>query len=171
MGGAGMVSELVTAALNTNLHIYNVAPALTLCVAPTSAAPLRRLTRAPGRGGGRAVAGRMELYTVEQLGRLFGYTRAEGVTCPGGSYAILLAMVTARNTLVPEAKAAGMHAVGAPLAVFTSAEAHYSVSKNAMLMGVGLDHVIKVATDDGGRMRPDDLGAATACARGTRPLY
>jgi len=25
-----MVAELVTAALNTNLHVYNVAPALTL---------------------------------------------------------------------------------------------------------------------------------------------
>ena len=33
---AGMVSELVTAALNTNLHIYNVAPVLTLYAALVS---------------------------------------------------------------------------------------------------------------------------------------
>ena len=85
------------------------------------------------------------------------------MTCPGGSYAILLAMVTARNTRFPESKRAGVR--GLPeLVVLTSAEAHYSISKNAMLMGLGLDHVIKVATTAAGQMRPDALRTQASLA-------
>jgi len=83
------------------------------------------------------------------------------VTCPGGSYSILLAMVTARNTAFPASKADGVR--GLPeLVVFTSAEAHYSVSKNAMLMGLGLRNVVKVPTTDDGRMVPAALRTRSA---------
>ena len=78
------------------------------------------------------------------------------MTCPGGSYSILLAMVTARNTRFPSAKQEGTRSLP-ELVVFTSAEAHYSVSKNAMLMGVGLRNVVKIPTNDAGQMRVDAL--------------
>jgi len=73
-------------------------------------------------------------------------------------------MVTARNTAFPASKLDGVRALP-ELVVFTSAEAHYSVSKNAMLMGIGLRNVVKVPTTDDGRMVPTALRTRSADGR------
>lgn len=39
---------------------------------------------------------------VSELGKMFGYQRPGGVFCPGGSYSNLHAMLTARNSRLPE---------------------------------------------------------------------
>ncbi|KAI4789774.1 hypothetical protein KUCAC02_035038 [Chaenocephalus aceratus] len=43
------------------------------------------------------------------------------------------------------------------LAIFTSAESHYSVKKGAAYLGIGTDNIVVVKVDEGGRLIPEDL--------------
>jgi glutamate/tyrosine decarboxylase-like PLP-dependent enzyme len=69
-------------------------------------------------------------------------------------------MLTARNHMFPEIKTKGYYNFGKKLMVFTSSAGHYSIEKTSMVLGLGIDNVIKVSCDDQGRMRPDELGKA-----------
>lgn len=74
----------------------------------------------------------------------------------GGSYSNMLGMNLARFDKFPEVKEKGLH--GLPhMVVFVSSHSHYSARKNASLLGIGSDNVIKVDCDDNGRMLPQDL--------------
>ena len=57
--------------------------------------------------------------------------------------------------------------------VFTSAQAHYSIKKAAMLLGIGAANCRLVATDSQGRMQPQALDAAIAAAKlqGKTPFF
>ena len=44
-----------------------------------------------------------------------------------------------------------------PMVLLTSEDAHYSIAKGANFLGFGTDSIIKVKTDDKGRVKPDDL--------------
>ena len=66
-------------------------------------------------------------------------------------------MVLARHWKCPEAKSAGLAALGKALVAFTSDESHYSVVKAANWLGIGSDNVVRVKTDDDGRMIPSEL--------------
>lgn len=143
----GLVSELLLAALNTNVHVYSVSPALTV----------------------------LEKLTARRLAALFGFDgpRAGGVTAAGGSASNLTSMVIARNTLFPETKTAGNAGHPKKLVAFTSAHGHYSVEKAAGVLGLGTDAVVKVPVDASGRMDPAALAARVqACLDGGRtPFY
>ncbi|KAK1831239.1 glutamate decarboxylase 1 [Podospora conica] len=141
----GVISELLLAVLNTNLHVYQVSPALTI----------------------------VEKHTANQLANLFGFTcpRAGGVTCQGGSSSNLTSIVIARNTLASESKIHGNPT--RPLVLFTSEHGHYSVEKAAMTIGLGSKAVRTVPVDAAGRMDPAALRAAVvlALSEGTTPFY
>jgi len=77
---------------------------------------------------------------------------------PGGSMSNLAAMIAARNEKIGGAREAGFD--GRACRLYVSAEGHYSIRKNANMIGMGRDNVVKVEADDRGRMRPDALGAA-----------
>ncbi|KAH7029186.1 putative glutamate decarboxylase [Microdochium trichocladiopsis] len=143
----GVVSELVLAVLNTNAHVYNVSPTLTL----------------------------IEKTTARQLAKLFGFEgpRAGGVTCQGGSSSNLTSLIIARNALYPETKAGGNVASGQLFAIFTSAHGHYSVEKAATIAGFGAAAVFKVPVDAEGRMGPASLREKVLEAKrqGRTPLY
>ncbi len=83
-----------------------------------------------------------------------GFAGAEGCFTPGGSIANLVALLLARNAAAPESRDRGTG--GAKLVVYTSAEGHYSISKNAGIVGIGRHSVRMVPTDTAGRM---DVGA------------
>jgi len=57
------------------------------------------------------------------------------------------------------------------MVVYTSEQAHSSVEKGAMALGIGQDNVRKIAVDDAFRMRPEALAAAIESDRalGLRP--
>ncbi|KAH0599143.1 hypothetical protein MHUMG1_03258 [Metarhizium humberi] len=141
----GVISDIVLSVLNTNLHVYQVSPALTIIEKTT----------------GRALANK------------FGFTgpRAGGVTCQGGSSSNLTSLVVARNTLYPDCKTEGNAKHG--FIVFTSAHGHYSVEKSAMICGMGSSNVWKVPVDDGGSMKADALRELVVRAneQGKTPLY
>merc|ERR1712216_756298 len=84
----------------------------------------------------------------------------DGIFCPGGSmsnfYGMNLARYTKCKSLGIDIRAAGMRA--APdLVAFVSTDGHYSITKAAGFLGIGTDNVIKVAADERGCMRLDDL--------------
>ncbi|KAJ2974484.1 hypothetical protein NUW58_g8642 [Xylaria curta] len=77
----GVVSDMLLAVLNTNVHVYQVSPSLTV----------------------------VEKVTSRALASLFGLTgpRAGGITCQGGSASNFTSLVTARNSLYPATKTQG----------------------------------------------------------------
>ncbi len=86
---------------------------------------------------------------------LIGYpTTSDGTFAPGGSMSNFMAMVMARDAFNENIRSEG---VQKKLIVYTSAESHYSIPKNASLMGVGREQVRYVATDAFGKIIPEAL--------------
>jgi sulfinoalanine decarboxylase len=102
----------------------------------------------------------IELAVLGKLAEAAGLERGEGAFFPGGSIANLTAMVLARDRTVPAARNRGLD--GSALVVYTSAEGHYSISKNAGILGLGRDQAHAVPVDDRGAMRVDSLRDAIA---------
>ncbi|KAF2707385.1 glutamate decarboxylase 1 [Pleomassaria siparia CBS 279.74] len=125
----GLVSELLLATLNTNVHVYQVSPVLTL----------------------------IEKHVTRFLATLIGFTspHAGGISQPGGSASNSTALVIARNTLYPSTKKEGLG--NRRFTLFTSEHGHYSLEKAAQIMGLGSDAVISVPVDGTGRLVPSEL--------------
>ncbi|KAH7378670.1 pyridoxal phosphate-dependent transferase [Pyrenochaeta sp. MPI-SDFR-AT-0127] len=140
----GLVSELLLAALNTNAHVYQVSPVLTL----------------------------IEKKTTKYLASLFNLppSTSGGISQPGGSASNSTAIVVARNTLYPETKAEGNGSY--KFTVFTSEHGHYSVEKAANLFGLGSRNVISIPVDAAGQIIPSDFDrlVTESKARGETPL-
>ncbi len=86
----------------------------------------------------------------------FGYESGDGIFSPGGSISNMYGMILARHKKFPELKATGLYG-RSPLVAFTSDESHYSIAKGANWLGIGTENVVKVKTDDNGRMIPEEL--------------
>ncbi|KAL4897047.1 hypothetical protein BDV59DRAFT_190886 [Aspergillus ambiguus] len=125
----GVASELILAALNTNVHVYQVSPALTV----------------------------IEKHTGKQLASLFGLTgpRAGGISVQGGSASNTTSIVIARNNLFPSTKKEGNGDYR--FVLFTSAHGHYSIEKAAQMLGLGSSSVWAVPVDKQGRMIAAEL--------------
>ncbi|KAM0730892.1 Acidic amino acid decarboxylase GADL1 [Formica fusca] len=128
----GLVGSWLTEVLNTSQYTFEVAPVFTL----------------------------IEHEVIKKSLQLVGYPSmplADGIMCPGGSIANMYAMMMARHTRFPEAKRSGICCFGKSLICLTSEDGHYSISKAANWLGIGIDNVCKVKTDEYGRMKVDDL--------------
>jgi glutamate/tyrosine decarboxylase-like PLP-dependent enzyme len=66
---SGQVAELLTSVINNSVHTYGAAPLATV----------------------------VEKHLIKHVGRLAGFCGADGIFCPGGSYANMGAMLVARN--------------------------------------------------------------------------
>lgn len=150
---AALAAEWASAATNTNVHTFEVAPVHTL----------------------------LENEVIAKLASYVGFAPEEqdGLLVPGGSAANLYALHLARHRAYPDARAKGLAAAvaaagggGAPVA-FTSEQSHYSYTKAAALTGLGTDNLVAVAADAAGALRPDALEAAIAAAiaAGRRPFF
>ncbi|KAI9367202.1 group II pyridoxal-5-phosphate decarboxylase [Aspergillus egyptiacus] len=141
----GVASELILAALNTNVHVYQVSPALTV----------------------------IEKYTGQQLAALFGLNgpRAGGISVQGGSASNTTSIVIARNNLYPKTKADGNG--NYKFVLFTSAHGHYSIEKAAQMLGLGSSSVWSVPVDNEGRMIPSELEKLVqrALSQNRAPFY
>lgn len=124
----GMASDMLLSVLNTNSHVFTASPALTV----------------------------IEKYVGRKYAAMFGFPEetAGGLTFPGGSYSNITSLQIARSIMFPESKE---HGVTEKLAVFASEHSHYSVSKAAILLGLGSASVYKVGVDAEGRMDVTDL--------------
>ncbi len=104
------------------------------------------------------VAGPMvgiEKEILRKICNLIGYGEdADGTIAPGGSMSNFVAMVMARDAFKKDIRFTG---VQDKLIVYTSADCHYSIAKNASLMGVGRDQVRFIPTNEKGVMLIDQL--------------
>jgi glutamate/tyrosine decarboxylase-like PLP-dependent enzyme len=98
----------------------------------------------------------VEKEIINQLCGILGYDphKAGGTLAPGGSMCNFMAMIMARDAFEPLIRKEG---VSGKMIVYTSKEAHYSISKNASFMGTGRDNVRHIESDEKGRMTPQAL--------------
>jgi sulfinoalanine decarboxylase/sulfinoalanine decarboxylase/aspartate 1-decarboxylase len=100
----------------------------------------------------------LEWELVKRMLELAGIPDGDGTFLPGGSLANLVGMLLGRNQAAP-----GMRDEGAPpqrLITYVTVEGHYSINKNAGILGMGRSNVRAIAADPSGRLCPEDLRSA-----------
>lgn len=129
---AGVLGELLSAALNLNGMLWRTSPALT------------------------------ELETVA-----LGWLR-DALGLPGNLFGIIndtasintfLGLAAARQTAAPDVRTRGLTKT---LRVYCSEHAHNSIDKAAVALGIGVDNVVHIASDERFRMLPEALEEAIA---------
>lgn len=142
--GVAAYAEAVAATINQNCNFWQLSPAASV----------------------------VERTVLEWLASIVGFpATAKGILTGGGSLATLQAMVTALDDRVPGFRETGLQRSAPPLVVYTSVEAHRSVDKAAVILGIGLGHVRHIPTDERNRMDVAALSAAVGADRkaGLRP--
>lgn len=132
--GPGILGEWLAAGLNANVMFWQNAPA------PTE----------------------LEERVVGWLRDLLGLPAVfDGMLNDTASVSTLVSLVAARHAL-PGLDSRGRGLADQPMRprLYCSEEAHTSVEKAAIVIGIGREGVRKVAVDDAFRMRPDALDAA-----------
>ena len=145
--GPGILGELLASALNVNAMLWRTSPAAT----------------------------ELEECVLEWLREMLGLPADfKGVIADCASTASLLAIAAARDAMAPEIRARGMAGCsGMPkLRLYTSEQAHSSIEKGAMILGIGQENVRKIETDARFRMMPTALVQAIRgdIADGWRPF-
>ena len=145
--GPGIVGELIAAALNVNAMLWRTSPAAT---------ELEERTLA---------------WVLDMLGLPSGWF---GEILDTASSSTMAALAAAREAAGLDIRRRGMagRADLPTLRVYTSAEAHSSIEKACITLGIGQDGLAKIPTDDALRMRPDLLAEAVErdLAAGVRPI-
>ena len=142
---AGILAELLTAAINANGMLWKTSPSLT----------------------------ELESVTLEWLRRSLGLPEGLfGIINDTASINSFLALAAARENLGLDIRGKGMTGRDLPpLKVYCSDQAHSSIEKGALALGFGASGVEKIESDDAFRMRVDALEAAIGRDRaaGTLP--
>ncbi|MEY9890376.1 L-2,4-diaminobutyrate decarboxylase [Catenulispora sp. MAP5-51] len=135
----GVAAETAVAALNQSLDSWDQSPA----------------------------AGEIEERVVRTLTRSVGYSDASaGVLTSGGTESNLMGLLLARDDVLRRRFDADPDLDGVPpfaagrLRILASDQAHFSVARNAAILGLGERCVVSVASDTEGRMRSDALAEA-----------
>ena len=104
-------------------------------------------------------ASSVEQAMVQQLGELIGWKPGEfsGTVTHGGSLANLTALLTARNVALPSVWEAGLAGTGQAPVLVVHAEAHYSVTRSAGILGVGTHQIVRADLDERRKIDPGRL--------------
>jgi aromatic-L-amino-acid decarboxylase len=131
---AGILAELLTAALNVNGMIWRTSPSLT----------------------------ELETVTLRWLREALGLPDdLFGIINDTASINSFLALAAARQVAAPNMRTQGFR--GAPtLRVYCSEHAHSSIEKGALALGLGIEGVVKIPGDESFAMSVDALEAAIA---------
>ncbi len=145
--GPGVLGEFLSAALNAQGMLWRTSPAVT----------------------------ELEEVALGWLRDLIGLPPAfEGVIYDTASTSSMHALATARHAAVPGVRDRGLAGRPdvPPLRVYCSNQAHSSIDKGVMAIGLGHAALRKIPVDGSFRMRPDALGAAIDedRAAGARPI-
>jgi aromatic-L-amino-acid decarboxylase len=101
----------------------------------------------------------LERQTVRWVGDFVGFDpQADGLMAAGGTISNLTALAAARERALPGVRYAGLH--DHRLAIYCSAEAHYSVRRGAEVLGIGGRNVRAIRIDSQRRMDPEACAAA-----------
>ncbi|MGA2136386.1 MAG: pyridoxal-dependent decarboxylase [Bryobacteraceae bacterium] len=140
--GPGIIAELLCASLNANVMLWKTSPAAT----------------------------ELEQVVLDWLRDWMGLPPGLfGIIYDTASTSSMHAIAAARELADPEARTLG---ASRGLTLYCSAEAHSSIEKGAIAIGIGQQHVRKIPVDAEFRMRPDALAAAIDADRaaGLRPF-
>ena len=146
--GPGILGEMLTAALGQNAMLWRTSP----------------------------IATELEEVVVDWLRQALGLPDAfDGLLTDTASTSTLIALGAAREAAGLDAAArglAGRDDLGAGLRVYASAEAHSSIDKACMTLGLGRGSLVRIPTNDRYEMIPGALDAAIAADReaGLRPI-
>ena len=145
--GPGVLAEFLSAALNAQGMLWRTSPAVT----------------------------ELEEVALAWLRQLLGLPATfEGVIYDTASTSSLHALATARHAAVPDVRQRGLAGRPdvPPLRVYCSDQAHSSIDKAVMALGLGHSALRKIPSDEAFRMRTDALQQAIAEDRraGLRPI-
>lgn len=100
----------------------------------------------------------MERFCIKRLSEICGFKveTADGIFVPGGTYANITGLAVARHKYFPHVREEGFRPEDQPV-IFTSVQCHYSVTRGAMLCGIGMKNCIKIKANKSGEMDPEDL--------------
>ena len=99
----------------------------------------------------------IEKQVLKNICKLTGYpTKSDGTFAPGGSMSNMMALILARDAKNKDVRAKGL---SQKMILYTSAESHYSIAKNAALTGIGREQVRLVNTNEKGEMLASHLEA------------
>lgn len=145
--GPGIIGEMLTASLNSNVMLWRTSPAGT----------------------------ELEQVVVNWLRQALGLPDAfDGLITDTASTSSLLALAAARQAVGIDAAAAGLPGrMDVPkLRVYASVEAHSSIEKACMTLGLGRAGLTKIPTNEHFELRIDALEAAIAADRaaGVKPI-
>lgn len=133
--GPGILAEFLSAALNQQAMLWRTSPAATELEA-VALAWLRQLLKLPDA--------------------------FEGVIYDTGSTSNLHALIAAREVAAPEVRSQGL--AGRPglsaFRIYCSEQAHLSIEKAAIVLGLGRNAVCRIPTDAAYRLRPSLLDKA-----------
>jgi aromatic-L-amino-acid decarboxylase len=144
--GPGILGEMLTAALGQNPMLWRTSP----------------------------IGTELELVVVDWLRQALGLPEGfDGLLTDTASTSSLIALAGAREAAGFSASAEGLTGRRIPaLRVYASAEAHSSIEKACMALGLGRASLVRIPTDDDYALIPAELDAAMARDReaGHRPI-
>lgn len=138
------IGEMLTVVTNTSMSTYEIAPVATL----------------------------IEKEMINLMKSYAGYPSGEGIFVSGGSNGNLIAMFSARNKVLPDSRFAGYDS-NQKLKAFINDQAHYSFETAANILGIGAENVVKVKSDENGKMIPSELEAEILKSKekGEQPFF
>ena len=141
---AGILGELLTAAINANGMLWKTSPSLT----------------------------ELETLALRWLREALGLPHDWfGIINDTASVNVFLALAAAREALGLNIRGEGMAGREfPPLRVYCSEHAHSSVDKAALALGFGAKNIVRIASDEQFRMRPEALAEAIASDRASGML-
>lgn len=105
----------------------------------------------------------LERQAIRWLGDFLGYPAGVGFFTSGGTISNLTALAAARERALPGTRSTGLG--NARVAMYCSAEAHYSIKRAAEVLGFGGDAVRSISIDAQRRMNTSELATAIAADR------
>ena len=124
---ASIAGELVTAATNTAMYTYEIAP----------------------------IASLIESTILKRMAELADFGTSQGTLTTGGSNGNLLGMLCARQAKLPLSSHSGFN--GEKMVAFVSEECHYSFNIASNVIGIGHSNLVKVRCNEHGQMLPESL--------------
>ncbi len=100
----------------------------------------------------------LENQAVGWVGEFIGFPASNGAFTSGGTVSNMTALAAARERALPGTRTRGL--AGARVAVYCSAEVHYSITRAIELLGIGSDNLRALPMDEERRMRPEALADA-----------